>query len=550
MKNLSNEVSMVLDDAVETVKELSHDKLAVDHIFLSLLKNNPSLMDSLKPDLKYNTIKSYVNIARQSYTYRKVDQEVVEGNLDSKTLLAVADNIAEEFNSDTIEVTHLLAAILQTDSEVMNQIFKISGIKKEESLAKIIDMMLTTNEGKQLSNWKPIDKLPKTLELCKDLTRMVYEGKVDPVIGRNQETERIVQILCRRTKNNPVLVGSAGTGKTACVEGLAQRIVKGNVPAKLKDMNILTLDIGNVVAGSKFRGEFEEKLKAIIEELSSRDDIILFIDELHTIVGAGATGDSSVDAGNMMKPALARGAIKVIGSTTFDEWSNHIDKDKALARRFQKVNVEEPNVEQTKEIIEGIKYKYEDFHKVKFSSEMVDTAIELSNKYITDRYQPDKTIDLMDEVCSRVSLKKTNKRPELTRVTEEIRELEIVKNEAIKNEEYATAADYISDINVLVEEADRIKTKIAAESEKVVDITKENIAEVIEMWTGIPATKMLESEMNKLQNLEAILHERVVGQDEAVEAVSRAIRRNRTGLGDPKKPIGSFFFSGPSGVGE
>ncbi|HHY90266.1 MAG TPA: ATP-dependent Clp protease ATP-binding subunit, partial [Clostridiales bacterium] len=383
----------------------------------------------------------------------------------------------------------------------------------------------------------------------RDLTEMAREGKLDPVVGREREIERVIQILSRRTKNNPCLIGEPGVGKTAIAEGLAQRIVEGNIPEILKDKRVVSLDLASMVAGAKYRGEFEERLKKIMEELRQAGDVILFIDEMHTIIGAGAA-EGAIDASNILKPALARGELQAIGATTIDEYRKHIEKDAALERRFQPILVEEPTVEETIEILKGLRDRYEAHHRVKITDEALEAAARLSHRYITDRYLPDKAVDLMDEAASKVRLKAVTQPSELKTLEEKLEELAKEKEEAISTQDFEKAAVIRDKEKQIREELSRQKDKWKTGQTDQITVGEEEIAETVSNWTGIPVSKLAEGESERLLKMESILHEKVIGQDEAIEAVSRAIRRARVGIKDPKRPIGSFIFLGPTGVGK
>jgi C-terminal, D2-small domain, of ClpB protein./UvrB/uvrC motif./ATPase family associated with various cellular activities (AAA)./AAA domain (Cdc48 subfamily). len=382
------------------------------------------------------------------------------------------------------------------------------------------------------------------------LTNLAHEGKLDPVIGREKEIERVIQILSRRTKNNPVLIGEPGVGKTAVVEGLAQRIVEGNIPELLKNKRVVTLDLSGMVAGAKYRGEFEERLKSVMSEIKQAGNVILFIDEMHTIVGAGAA-EGAIDASNILKPALARGELQTIGATTLDEYRKYVEKDAALERRFQPVMVGEPSVEEAIQILFGLRDRYEAHHKVRITDEAIRAAVTLSDRYISDRYLPDKAIDLIDEAASKVRLQAFTTPPDLKKLEEELEDVRKEKEEAVMNQNYEKAAEMrdkeqrIKD--QIEQEKEKWKNKNAADAEIV---GEEEVAQIVSSWTGIPVKKLTEEESERLLKMEDILHQRVIGQSEAIGAVSRAIRRARAGLKDPKRPIGSFMFLGPTGVGK
>jgi ATP-dependent Clp protease ATP-binding subunit ClpC len=395
----------------------------------------------------------------------------------------------------------------------------------------------------QTSNTKTIDKYGT------DLNQRAKEGRLDPVIGREDVIERVIQILSRRTKNNPCLIGEPGVGKTAIAEGLAQEIIKGSVPETLKDKRVITLDMAGMVAGAKYRGEFEERLKNAIDEIKAAGNIILFIDEMHTIIGAGAA-EGAIDASNILKPVLARGELQVVGATTLDEYKKHIEKDAALERRFQPIIVEEPTVEDTIRILKGLRDKYEAHHKVAITDEAIEAAASLSHRYISDRFLPDKAIDLIDEAASRIRLKSSTAPKELKELEDKIKEVDTEKRTAINNQDFEKAASLRDEEKKLTDELNKQRKLWAAKNIKDIKINYEDIADVVSQWTGIPVKKLQGDESERLLNMEEILHKRVIGQEPAVEALSKAIRRSRVGLKDPKKPIGSFIFLGPTGVGK
>jgi ATP-dependent Clp protease ATP-binding subunit ClpC len=428
---------------------------------------------------------------------------------------------------------------------------KAMGLTSEGVVQEILTLLSNepkANKGQKMQNENP--NTPTLNQYGRDLNEMARDGKLDPVIGRDHEIERMIQILSRRTKNNPVLIGDPGVGKTAVAEGLAQRIYEGNVPEGLKDKRVVTLDLSSMVAGAKYRGEFEERLKNVMNEIRQVNNVILFIDEMHTIIGAGAA-EGSIDASNILKPALARGEVQAIGATTLDEYKKHIEKDAALERRFQPVTVGEPSKEEALQILGGLRDKYEAHHKVKITDQALRAAVDLSDRYITDRYLPDKAIDLIDEAASRVRIKTFTAPPDLKKLEDELAGLEKEKSEAISLQDYEKAAkvrDRELDIKKQLESQKRSWSDKAHSTDSVVG--EHEVATIVSSWTGIPVTKMAEEESERLLNLEKILHSRVIGQDEAVASVARAIKRARVGLKDPNRPVGSFIFLGPTGVGK
>ncbi len=471
-------------------------------------------------------------------------------------LIELADKEAAQFKSQLILPEHLLIAMIKDSESAATRIMTSMGVNIQKLYMDILitmgedtskykdDVNATKSKDKGKSNTPALDNYSR------DLTELAKEGKLDPVIGREDEIERVIQILSRRTKNNPCLIGEPGVGKTAIAEGLALKIVEGNVPETVKEKRVVTLDLSGMVAGSKYRGEFEERIKSVISEVRRSGDVLLFIDELHTIIGAGGA-EGAMDASNILKPSLARGEIQVIGATTIDEYRKYIEKDAALERRFQPVTVEEPTEEEAIAILKGLRERYEKHHKVTITDEAIVAAVKLSSRYINDRFLPDKAIDLIDEASSKARLTTYVEPEEVKQLTEEIEKLEKQKIQAIKNEAFEKAGD----IKRKQEKKREKKEKIIQKWEKEKNDTKlcvneSNIADIVASWTKIPVKKLEEGEAERLRKLEEILHERVVGQSEAVTAVSKAVRRGRVGLKDPKRPISSFLFLGPTGVGK
>lgn len=517
------------------------------------------------------------NIARQALDESGEKQASVTMSARTKSVLDRAQTIAKAKGFQLVQPEHILYALLAFDGSYAveflkqlgadyNSILTESGIVSGQSdvFNKLFgsifgggeDLGFNQNTGASESVGatpnKANSKLPRELDgMGIDLTERAEEGKIDPVIGRTDEIERVIQILSRRTKNNPVLIGEPGVGKSAIVEGLAQAIVDGRVPETLKEKRIFSMDIASMIAGTKYRGDFEEKLKGAMDAVKKAGNIIVFIDEIHMIVGAGATGEGAMDAGNILKPLLARGEMQTIGATTTEEYRKHIEKDSALERRFQPIMVNPPSVEDTIQILSGIKDKYEAHHKVSITESAIRAAAELSDKYISDRFLPDKAIDLIDEASSRKRIGSMSVPDSIKQLYGELEKLEKELNDAVIKQDYQVAQQ-------LKEKRDSLKEQISTEEDKYkiskskeeLAISDEDIADIVSKWTGIPITKLTESESERLMNLESVLHERVIGQEEAIKSISRAVRRARAGLKDPKRPIGSFIFLGPTGVGK
>ncbi|MFC1680041.1 ATP-dependent Clp protease ATP-binding subunit, partial [Elusimicrobiota bacterium] len=543
--------------AQEEAKRLNHDYVGTEHILLGLIALGEGVAAQVLANLG-------VDLRRVRSEIEKIvgtgDNVMLLGEIPftprAKKVLEYAVEEAQHMGHSYVGTEHLLLGLIREEEGVAARVLENLGLRLDVVREEVLNLL---GEGQQPQVGGPQSggtgraksKTPTLDEFGRDLTVHAREGKLDPVIGRLDEIERVVQILSRRTKNNPVLIGEPGVGKTAIVEGLAQKIVSGDIPELLFSKRVLTLDLASVVAGTKYRGEFEQRLKNIIEEIRrSRNNIILFIDELHTVIGAGAA-EGAIDASNMLKPALARGELQCIGATTLDEFRKHVEHDAALERRFQPVMVDPPSVEETIKILAGISDKYEAHHKAKYTEDALKAAAELSDRYITDRSLPDKAIDLIDEAGSRARLQTTQVPPEFKQKELAIEEVVKEKSAAIANQEYEKAAglrDKEKDLRKGMEE-DKKSWRDKRE-QTTPTITEEEIAIVVSKWTGVPVTRLTESETEKLVKMEDELHKRVISQDEAIKVLSKAIRRSRTGLQDPKKPIGSFLFLGPTGVGK
>ena len=553
--NFSAKANAVIEEAVSAAAELGHGYVGTEHLLLGLCRVD-------------DTVAKYA-LDKSGITADAVEEQIVEdigrgikGNVSvqdmtprTKRVLQNAVNEAYSMGGKIVGTEHLLISVLrESDSKAMDIILS-EGAEPNEIVADMLEKMGvarpdTERGGRTEKGTVKGGKTPTLDSFGRDLTALAKAGKVDPVIGRNEEIQRVIQILSRRSKNNPCLIGEPGVGKTAIAEGLAQHIVNGVVPETLKNKRVVTLDIASMIAGAKYRGDFEERMKTVLDEVIKSGNIILFIDEIHVLVGAGSA-EGAVDAANILKPSLARGEIQLIGATTINEYRKYIEKDPALERRFQPIIVAEPSEEDAVEILKGIRDKYEAHHKVKITDEAIEAAVSLSKRYIQDRFLPDKAIDLMDEAASKIRIKNLTSPPDLKEKETEIAKIAAEKESAVRAQEFEKAASLRDEEKKLSSELEEMKKKW---SDKVtgekLELTKGDIEDVVSLMTGIPVRKLAEEEGEKLLKMEEILHKRVVGQDAAVKAVSRAIRRGRVGLKDPKRPIGSFLFLGPTGVGK
>ena len=571
-KRFTENAQKIILIAQEEAKRLNHDYVGTEHILLGLCALDGTVSGKILTGLGVTFRKVRLEIEKMigigdtimllgEIPFTPRAKKVLEFSVEESQMLAteyigtehILLGLIREEEGMACKILENLGLNLNTVREsVLNYIGDAEPGDLTEDLSDIPqEMNLSPREDtRKAAPGKKKSKTPTLDEYTRDLTALAKAGSLDPVIGREEEIERLVQILARRTKNNPVLLGEPGVGKTAIVEGLAQKIAKGEISDVLSGKRLLALDLASVVAGTKYRGEFEQRLKNIIDEISSAKDAIIFIDELHTIIGAGAA-EGSIDASNMLKPALARGEVQVIGATTFDEYRKYIETDTALERRFQPITVDPPDVEETVTILKGIRPKYEQHHKVKYTDEALHAAAAIADRYITDRAMPDKAIDLFDEAGARARLKNAVLPPEIKEKQKEYTQAVEEKDEALAKKEFEKAAAAKDTEERLKNYIEHLKKKWQEERDKKQpEVTQEDIALVASKWTGIPVTRLTQSETDKILHMEKHLHERIIGQDEAVRAVSQAIRRNRTGLGNPKRPIGGFLFLGPTGVGK
>ena len=529
--------------------ELGHSYVGTEHLLLGLMREGSGLAFMALSNLGVTDEAITNKICELIETNPGIQPEIGGFTPRTKKILEISLLEAQRSGSKLIGTEHMLSAIIKEGSSVAVAVLSELGVSAQSILTELQKLVGTSSENEQ-SQKKGNTKTPTLDGFGRDLTAAAKEGKFDPIIGRDKEIERVVQILSRRTKNNPCLIGEPGVGKTAIAEGLAQRIAEGNIPEILKGKRVFTLDLSAMVAGAKYRGEFEERLKKAMEEVIAAGNVILFIDEMHTIVGAGAA-EGAIDASNILKPALARGEMQVIGATTISEYRKYIEKDAALERRFQPVTVAEPTADETIQILRGIRDKYEAHHGVKITDEAIEAAVKLSERYITDRFLPDKAIDLMDEAASRARLVTLTVPPEIKNLEDDIAKTKKEKEESVKSQDFEKAAKLRDKEKELEKELEDKKGSWQKDNAvSKTEIGEAEIADIISSWTNIPASRLCEEEGERLKKLENILHERVIGQDEAVTAVAKAIRRGRVGLRDPKRPIGSFIFLGPTGVGK
>lgn len=560
----------VLKLAQYEAKHLKHAHVGTEHILLGLLHEGTNVAAKALSSIGINlyTVRQRVHELVEKEDFDDLETEEIGYSPEAKTIMEYAVEQAQSLGHDYIGTEHILLGIIYDTESIACEILISLGADLDIIHDAILDLLNedTLNDMPKLNVFNE-NKAPKKDNNTKDnkqknnsatplldkygrdLNILAQEEKIDPVIGRNREIERVIQILSRRTKNNPILIGEPGVGKTAVTEGLAQRLINGNIPKVLASKRIISLNMASLVAGTKYRGDFEDRLKKIIDEIIENKNIILFIDEMHTLIGAGAA-EGSMDAANILKPALSRGEIQVIGATTLKEYKKYIEKDSALERRFQTIMVNEPSAEDAISILKGIRNKYEKFHCAKITDEAIKAAVKISQRYITDRFLPDKAIDLMDEAAAKVRLKTVNIPTNISQLEQKIQDLKKAKEKAIDNQDYELAATIRDQEIQIKEELATAKTAWETQNNAQIAVTEEDIADVATLWTGIPVKRLVAKEADRLLHIEDIIHKRVVGQNEGVNAVAKAIRRARAGLKDPKRPIGSFLFLGPTGVGK
>ncbi|MDQ1910907.1 ATP-dependent protease ATP-binding subunit ClpC [Paenibacillus sp. GD4] len=539
----------VLSLAQEEAVRLGHNNIGTEHILLGLIREGEGIaakalialglgLEKIQDEVESLIGRGQEQPSNIAYTPRA--KKVIELSMDE----------ARKLGHTYVGTEHILLGLIREGEGVAARVLNNLGVSLNKARQQVLQLLGSSEVVSQSHGTNPNVNTPTLDGLARDLTAYAKEGNLDPVIGRSKEIERVIQVLSRRTKNNPVLIGEPGVGKTAIAEGLAQKIVNNEIPETLRDKRVMTLDMGSVVAGTKYRGEFEDRLKKIMDEIRQAGNIILFIDELHTLIGAGGA-EGAIDASNILKPSLARGELQCIGATTLDEYRKYIEKDAALERRFQPITVDQPSVDEAVQILHGLRDRYEAHHRVKITDEAIEQAVKLSDRYITDRFLPDKAIDLIDEASSKVRLRSYTVPPDLKKLESRLEDIRKEKDAAVQSQEFEKAASLRDTEQKLREELDTTRNEWKEKQGRTdSEVTPDDIAQVVASWTGIPVVKMKEEETERLLKMESILHDRVIGQDEAVKAVSRAIRRARAGLKDPKRPMGSFIFLGPTGVGK
>lgn len=540
----------VLALAQEEALRLGHTNIGTEHILLGLVREGEGIAFKalealgLNSDKMQKEVESLIGRGQESATsvphYTPRAKKVIELSMDE----------ARKLGHSYVGTEHILLGLIREGEGVAARVLNNLGVSLNKARQQVLQLLGSNETGSSASGTNSNANTPTLDSLARDLTAIAKEDSLDPVIGRSKEIQRVIEVLSRRTKNNPVLIGEPGVGKTAIAEGLAQQIINNEVPEILRDKRVMTLDMGTVVAGTKYRGEFEDRLKKVMDEIRQAGNIILFIDELHTLIGAGGA-EGAIDASNILKPSLARGELQCIGATTLDEYRKYIEKDAALERRFQPIQVDQPSADESIQILKGLRDRYEAHHRVSITDEAIEAAVKLSDRYISDRFLPDKAIDLIDEAGSKVRLRSFTTPPNLKELEQKLDEVRKEKDAAVQSQEFEKAASLRDTEQRLREQVeDTKKTWKEKQGQENSEVSVEDIAMVVSSWTGVPVSKIAQTETDKLLNMESILHSRVIGQDEAVVAVAKAVRRARAGLKDPKRPIGSFIFLGPTGVGK
>ncbi|WJP97714.1 ATP-dependent Clp protease ATP-binding subunit [Macrococcus bovicus] len=546
---LTERAQRVLAHAQEEAIRLQHNNIGTEHLLLGLVKEPDGIAAKVLAEFDI-TEEKIINEVEQLIGHGTGLGGTIQYTPRAKKVIELSLDEARRLNHSFVGTEHILLGLIRENEGVAARVLANLDLNITKARAQVVKLLGSPEMSAKNAQGSKSQGTPTLDGLARDLTVIAKEGTLDPVIGRSQEIIRVIEVLSRRTKNNPVLIGEPGVGKTAIVEGLAQAIVNNEVPETLKDKRVMSLDMGTVVAGTKYRGEFEERLKKVMDEIHQAGNIILFIDELHTLIGAGGA-EGAIDASNILKPALARGELQCIGATTLEEYRKYIEKDAALERRFQPVTVNEPSVEDAIEILKGLRDRYEAHHRIKITDDALVAAVKMSDRYISDRFLPDKAIDLIDEAGSKVRLRNHTTPPSLKELESELEQIKKEKDAAVHSQEFEEAAALRDKQTKLEKQLDETKKewkKSQGQSESAV--TEDDIAQVVAQWTGIPINKIAETESKKLLNLEEILHNRVIGQQDAVQSISKAVRRARAGLKDPKRPIGSFIFLGPTGVGK
>ena len=540
----------VLQLAQEEAIRMKHEAIGTEHILLGLIREGGGIAAKALEAIDVSTDMIEEGIEELVGMGTKNVGPIVHYTPRAKKVIELSVDESRKLGHSYIGTEHLLLALIREGEGVAARVLNNAGVSLNKARQQVLQLLGSSDHPQANTNAAPAANTPTLDGLARDLTQIAREGSLDPVIGRSKEITRVIEVLSRRTKNNPVLIGEPGVGKTAIAEGLAQQIINNEVPETLRDKRVMTLDMGTVVAGTKYRGEFEDRLKKVMDEIRQAGNVILFIDELHTLIGAGGA-EGAIDASNILKPSLARGELQCIGATTLDEYRKYIEKDAALERRFQPIQVDEPTVEEAIQIIKGLRDRYEAHHRVKITDEAIEAAAKMSDRYISDRFLPDKAIDLIDEAGSKVRLRSFTTPPDLKELEQQLDSIHSEKMAAVQSQEFEKAASLRDTEQKLKDKLNTTKKEWKeAQGKAESKVTVNDIAEVVSMWTGVPVSKLAQEESEKLLHLEEELHKRVIGQGEAVEAISRAIRRARAGLKDPKRPIGSFIFLGPTGVGK